>query len=493
MRVKKYHAKNMAEAMKMVKADLGANAIILHSRDTGKGLWGIFSGRGVEVTAAVDAKDTRTASAINASLPPKKSELPSLTQPQRNGNKIDFRVDDSPKSGLDNPLLALSKQLAEERKPPQSLVKPAPELKTPTPLKPIEQSTPPLQKDPAPLENRLIQLESQLTKLTRLIENIAPSLASGDVPSVPTRTREVYNHLLEQDVDEHLALSIATHIAETTDEKDDVWTALKQYLISQIKVAQASVLDFQAKSPKIILLIGPTGVGKTTTLAKISALYRYSMEGKQRPKLVFITADLYRLAAVEQLQKYTEILGANLEVTYSPEEVRDAIHKHKDAQLILFDTAGTCQRNLPQMSTLSSICEAAQPTEVHLVLSATTKYSDMVDIVEHFKEVKPDRLIFTKIDESTTYGPILNTLIKFKIPISYLTIGQNVPEDIEQARADRVAKLLLLKPTVNRSIEHAAQGPETPAENAIENPNEIKSPQQDNLGKQDRDNEASYS
>ena len=156
---------------------------------------------------------------------------------------------------------------------------------------------------------------------------------------------------------------------------------------------------------------------------------------------------------MEQLQKYSEILGVELESTYSPEEVKQALQKHKNNHLILFDTAGTCQRNMPQMSTLASIVEASDPAEVHLVLSATTKFSDMVDIIDHFMEIKPSRLIFTKIDESTTYGTLLNVLMKYKIPISYLTTGQNVPEDIEVARPERLAKLLLQKPSVNRTIE----------------------------------------
>jgi len=302
------------------------------------------------------------------------------------------------------------------------------------------------------LEKRLANLENRLIKLTGLIEHLAPSLAAGEIPSVPTRTRDVYNHLLEQDVDESLALTIAAQVAETSDESDDVWTVLRSRLVSMIPVEPSLELDFNAKRPKIIMLAGPTGVGKTTSLAKISAQYRYPKNSGVRPKIVFITADLYRLAAVEQLQKYSEILGAELEVTYSPEEVRQALNKHKDAHLVLFDTAGTCQRNMPQMSTLSAIADACNPTEIHLVLSATTKYSDIIDIVEHFKEVKPNRLLFTKIDESTTFGTILNAVRKFHIPLSYLTTGQNVPEDIESARAERVAKLLLTKPAIDRSI-----------------------------------------
>ncbi len=459
MRVKKFQAKDMAEAMKMVKTELGSQAVILHSRDMRKGLLGWFMGGGVEVTAAVDMRKN-----ANAETTP--SLRPSPDNKKNTGGKVDFKVSDRkekntppkqktpqkpPANNEDvNPLLALSQKLMEENQnikqqntAPNGKSKSSHNPQSSNSQQPINNKN---------LEKRLEDMENKISKLTSLIENLAPSLASGDMPSVPSRTRDIYNHLLEQEVDESLALSIASQIAESTDENDDVWTALKSYFVSRINVSPSLELDMNAKRPKVIMLVGPTGVGKTTTLAKISAQYRYAKNAEKRPKIVFITADLYRLAAVEQLQKYTEILGVELEVTYSAEEVRQALKKHQNANLILFDTAGSCQRNLPQMSTLASIVESALPTEVHLVLSSTTKFGDLIDIVEHFKNVKPNRLLFTKIDESTTVGPLFNTLEKYKIPLSYLTTGQNVPEDIEPARAERIAKMLMTKPVVNRSI-----------------------------------------
>ncbi len=468
MRVKKFQANNMAEAMKMVKAELGPNAIILHSRDLGKGLLGFFLGKGVEVTAGVDPKETR-----KPGPPPQRKESNPLLQTppppsssqSKVGAKVDFKVQDQNQNDEVNPLLALSQKLQKENDDlKQAIQHPLAnknENKNSSQSNHQEQPSN-TQKQPNnnQLETRLSHMENQLNKLTDLIEKLVPSITSGQVPTVPNRTRELYNHLLEQDVDESLALSIATQIADTTDENDDVWTALKTHLTSLIQTAEPAEMDFDSKSPKVLLLIGPTGVGKTTSLAKISAQYRYTTESQKRPKIVFITADLYRLAAVEQLQKYTEILGCELEVTYSAEEAKQAVQKHKDANLILFDTAGTCQRNMPQMGTLKSICEACEPTEIHLVLSATTKFSDLVDVVEHFKEVTPSRFIFTKIDESTTYGTLLNIQHKYKIPVSYLTTGQNVPEDIERAKPERIAKLLMTKPTVNRTVNDITISPQ---------------------------------
>lgn len=478
MRVKRFQAKDMPEAMKMVKAELGANAIILHSRDMNKGLLGFLLGGGVEVTAAVDDRANQKAAANPAQTPIKPKPQSAA------GRQVDFCVgEDEPRSAQpsahqgkaptlpsanaapineENPLLSLSKQLEEERKDKlRKLVEDAARananLSLPEESKPrnanhftSKQDTP--DNLNAPLVERLNSLEDQLKKLTGMLEHLAPSVASGGTPSVPSRTREVYNHLLEHDVDEQLALNLAVSIAETADESDDVWTALKLQLMGKIPTSPTLELDFDGKRPKVIMLVGPTGVGKTTTLAKISAQYRYNTKAKVRPRIVFVTADLFRLAAVEQLQKYAEILGVELESIYSPDEAKQALNKHKDSHLILFDTAGACQRNLPQINTLSAIREAAQPDEVHLVLSSTTKFADLIDVVEHFKEIKPNRFLFTKIDESTTYGSLFNTTVKYKIPLSYLTTGQNVPEDIEGARPEKIAKLLLTKPTVNRSI-----------------------------------------
>lgn len=484
----------MPEAMKRVKAELGPNAVILHSRETGRGLIGLFSPRGVEVTAAVDDAPKPSQAAPPAPEAPKGGGFdirigdepnPLLSkpaqQPKPTGSEAN-RAESAPpaklqpnKSAEDNPLLALARQIASEHaggKPGESKASGGDSVDEGRPVSKgsSETEAPGSSQGDSGIEKRLGSLEEQLHKLTGMLEKFTPGSSGGaDASPVPARTRELYNHLLQQDVDEGLALNLATSIAESSDEDDDVWTLLKARLTERIPVAGPLPLDFDAKRPKVIMLVGPTGVGKTTTLAKISALYRYDAKAKARPKIAFITADLYRLAAVEQLQKYTEILGVDLEVTYSDDEVKQAIDKHKNAQLILFDTAGTCQRNLPQLDALASIKEAAQPDEVHLVLSATSKFSDVIDVIEHFKSIGPRRLLFTKIDESTTYGGLLNTVSKYEIPISYITTGQNVPEDIEAARPERISKLLLTKPTINRSIEIKQQA-EKPASDEMLGP-----------------------
>jgi flagellar biosynthesis protein FlhF len=186
-------------------------------------------------------------------------------------------------------------------------------------------------------------------------------------------------------------------------------------------------------------MVGPTGVGKTTTIAKLAAAHALT----HRRKVALITADTYRIAAIEQLRTYSDIIGIPLEVVYSPEEIRPAIESHSDADVILMDTAGRNPRNPARMLELRGIIRAARPDEVHLVISATTKNFDALDVVDRFEQVGFDRLLFTKLDESSTYGMILNTLVRAQRPLSYLGTGQDVPEDFEIASAAKLAHMIM--------------------------------------------------
>ena len=156
-----------------------------------------------------------------------------------------------------------------------------------------------------------------------------------------------------------------------------------------------------------------------------------------------ITADTYRISAVEQLKTYSDIIGLPLEIVYSPEALKQAIDKHKNKQLILIDTAGRSQYNSYQMTELQELLNIDEKIEKHLVLSSTTKNRDAEEILRHFAICKPDRVIFTKTDETSSVGTILNLLHRKKIALSYLTNGQSVPDDIFPASIDRLAELLL--------------------------------------------------
>jgi flagellar biosynthesis protein FlhF len=190
---------------------------------------------------------------------------------------------------------------------------------------------------------------------------------------------------------------------------------------------------------KMWALIGPTGVGKTTTLAKLAALYRL----KAHKKITLITVDTYRIGAVDQLKTYAAILQLPLEVAYQPEDLRRIIENNKHQDLLLIDTVGRSPNDSRHLEELRDFLAVHPQLQTHLLLSATTKEQDLAKIVQQFSFHPIASYIFTKLDETEAYAPIFNQLLRDRKPLSYLTNGQKVPEDIELATKVRVANLVL--------------------------------------------------
>jgi flagellar biosynthesis protein FlhF len=208
-------------------------------------------------------------------------------------------------------------------------------------------------------------------------------------------------------------------------------------LAGQMKVA-GPIEAIQGK-PRVIAFVGPTGVGKTTTLVKLASQYALV----HQMKVALLTADTYRIGAVEQLRIYRDIIDIPFEAVNSPEEVGPAVKRYADRDLIFFDTAGRSPQNRRQIQDLKAFLEAAKPSETHLCVSATTKNSDLLPIVGKFGLVPVNRFLVTKLDETRSHGMLLNLAASFQMPLSYLTTGQNVPNDIEAATPERLAELVL--------------------------------------------------
>ncbi len=265
-------------------------------------------------------------------------------------------------------------------------------------------------------------------------------------PEVPDKNiaflRLIFRQLLENEVEEQYANQIITEIEASLKKETDVSKILATiYQKIVLKLGQTKTLEVVSGKTKYIFFIGPTGVGKTTTIAKLA----YSLMEQKKAKVALLAADTYRIAAVDQLRTYAEIMNIPLYVIYSETELAEQKEELEKYDVILVDTAGRSHRSKEQRDDIERLIHSvpAQAREVYLVLSATTKYRDLVKIAEAYSEIAEYRLIFTKLDETGTIGNIFNIKMLTGAPLSYATNGQNVPDDISRMDPQNVARQLL--------------------------------------------------
>ena len=257
--------------------------------------------------------------------------------------------------------------------------------------------------------------------------------------------RLLYNTMLENEVDEKYANQIIDDVEKIKKPNlpfDYILANVYQKIV--LKFGRAEGIAPAEKGPRVLLFIGPTGVGKTTTIAKIAS--HYCMEEKK--KVALLTADTYRIAAAEQLRTYANILEVPFRVLYSAEEFNSAIADFSDYDYIFVDTTGHSHRNEELMDKMKELFEAVKKygeCQIFLVLSATTKYRDLLKIASNYREITEYQLIFTKLDETATLGNLLNLRLYTDAPIAYVTCGQNVPDDIELFNPQKTVKQLLKK------------------------------------------------
>lgn len=284
-------------------------------------------------------------------------------------------------------------------------------------------------------EEKIQALEDELAQMRLMLKQVMGQSKTENerITLQDALKAQAVNEQVMQDVIRKI--SPATLLAPKDSEESQ--KALSDYLHATLKTGDG--IGLKDGRPKIVALIGTTGVGKTTTIAKIAA--RFVLE--RGISVALITADTYRISAVDQLKTYSDIIGLPLEIVYSAAELKPALRKHKGKQLILIDTAGRSQNNDYQMEELKEFLSVDPSIEKHLVMSATTKERDAEAIMDRFSICKPDRVIFTKTDETDSLGFVVNLLYDRRIALSYLTNGQSVPDDIEPARPEALAKLLL--------------------------------------------------
>ncbi len=433
MKVRKYQANTLAEAMALVKREMGQEAIILQTKRVKPGgLMGLFTQGVVEVTAAIDDEiETRPVAPVGKA--PAQSRAKSTRAPRSSpaGGRKKKAV---PKAATAAPAQLQGPSQAPIQVPaPVAAASPA----TAAAAAPaVVGSLAVAEHDPAheasALENELAKMKDILATMLRQME---PPAAAQDLPG---RVKALHDTLLSQDVNPRLAHEVALRLSQpglTGAAGDDPQGQLAECIREM--TGEPRPIDFRG-GRRVVAFLGPTGVGKTTTIAKLAANFSLL----ERKDVALITCDTYRIAAVEQLKTYGQIIGVPVDVVFSPQELKEAILRHAKRDVILIDTAGRSHRNVMQMSELKGFLQAARPDETFLVLSATTKYRDAMDIVKNYGFAGFDRLLFTKLDETSTYGIILNLAAATQKGLSYFTTGQSVPEDIELANLPKLARLL---------------------------------------------------
>lgn len=281
----------------------------------------------------------------------------------------------------------------------------------------------------SPEQLRIKQLEDEIAQMKLML---AEALGKNQKATVTLQEA-----LKRQDVSEDILNEMADTAVDYQSSAAK-WT-LSSYFSEHIKFSDG--IHLSRRGAKIVALIGTTGVGKTTTLAKIAA--KFVLE--QGISAALITADTYRISAVEQLKTYSDILGLSLDIVYTPQELALAIDRHQDKDLILIDTAGRSQYSEAQMLELQEFLKINPRIEKHLAISASVKLNDAKEIIKKFSAVEPEKIIITKIDETGNFGTIINLLRYENLPLSYLTTGQSVPDDIAVGSADVLTDLMIRK------------------------------------------------
>jgi flagellar biosynthesis protein FlhF len=263
------------------------------------------------------------------------------------------------------------------------------------------------------------------------------------MPNLPDSLVPYYIRLKDNFVDDKIIKDMMMQIymnfkGEDFKNRELIESTILQYISSKLSI---SGLDSEKlySGPKVIAFVGPTGVGKTTTLAKMA--FNEKFFGKK--KVGLITADTYRIAAVDQLKTYSTITQIPLEIIYNPDQIRGALNKFSSFDVVLVDTAGRSQRNTNQLAELKKILYEGAILDVYLVLSITTRQEDQEDILRRFAGINYNRLIFTKLDETSGFGALLNASVNQTVPTAVLTYGQNVPDDIELANKEKIATMIL--------------------------------------------------
>ena len=412
MKLKTVTARTMPEAMALVRRELGSGAVILSTRQY---KLGGFLGIGAQLVVEVIAADGTDIGRRNAtaSAARRRGQLrPRRAAPTQAGaGDLIRRTYDVARADLQ----------AKQAAPP-----------------------PP----PAARPDDADDLAQEVRAVKHLVEQMTKQQQRQNAgqPDLPEKLFDQYLGLVRQEVTEELAVRIVEQVRADLDENDlddaqAVQLAVQNAVADLIPTDQADVRLQRTDDggPRTVALIGPTGVGKTTTIAKLAATFKL----KHGKNVGLVTLDTYRIAAVEQLRTYANIIGLPLHVATTADELTSALSKMRGCDIVFIDTAGRSPKDDPKLEQLKTMISVANPHEVHLVLSSTCTQTVLLDAIERFSSIRADRIIFTKLDEAVSFGVLLNVVQRVNKRLSYVTTGQEVPHQIEPGQPQRLAKLVM--------------------------------------------------
>jgi flagellar biosynthesis protein FlhF len=431
MQVKRFQAPSMQEAIRLVKEELGPEAVILKSEVIPRGgVFGMGKKDMVEVVAAVDVPISSpdptvpsTGGRLGYFTPrPKESSLPA---DQEFAKMLVHQIADG-------------KTAAGKKSPKPSAAKPPV-----TPVQPATQRAPARResgRDAESLQNQLDELRDAVRNMAQRIE--PAEMKMKEFADLPAPLAHAMMSLVENGVEGHIARSLIEKVAASVSvdhfhDKAVLQETLVQEISKWFKVA-GPIACVKGKV-RVIVLVGPTGVGKTTTLAKLAANSKFQFH----KQVALISADTYRMSAIEHLNTFAGIAQLPISAVYSPSELKTALAAYKDKDLVFIDTAGRNPKDDKHLAELKQFMEAARPDEIHLVLPANLKNMDLLDTIRRFRALPFNRIVFSKLDETGSPGGLLTVAAEANCPLSYITLGQTIPDDIELANPERLARTII--------------------------------------------------
>ena len=452
-KVRTFKAATMQDALNLVREELGGEAVILHTRQvearriipwrSAKSRVEVTAGLGVNVrpSSRPEGVEVKSEASVTARNRVRESTLAGVagSQAESVASRALAAQVGGGESGVE---LELS-----------SRVEPSlPSVPATAPVQPVREAEAKERLHPA--TRRLgeglgdspnthnTEFASKLDSIQKMLENLERSRHVGGTDEIPSELFDLYTELIDSDVEDELARDLISRLKKNATPEQLTNASASKALLTAMVESEIDCSQPIVPTPgrrKVVALVGPTGVGKTTTIAKLAANFRL----RDGVKMGLVTVDTYRIAAVEQLRTYAEIIDLPMKVVTSPLEMRRALDELSGLDLVLIDTAGRSPRDELKIQELKTLLAEADVDEVHLVLSLTASIRSLEATVEKFSAANTTSIILTKLDEAAAMGALLSVSRRIPVPVSYLTTGQDVPDDIEPANASRMSRLVL--------------------------------------------------